>query len=299
MSTQNIASRDDIMRLGKWLSQRTPEALGHRLLWWASGALCQVRPAAYGVVRANLKQVLGPSADHQTLERTVRQVCYTTLRSYFDIFRILKLSHEELFASIEFSEASQGVARAMWQSEGGTLLIFPHLDGYDLGGLLAPAQIPPMQIITTPDPPPGFQLTNKIREFTGTMVTPLGPAALRQAIRLLRRGGVVAVAGDRPVSQIDEPVPFFGRPARMPSGHVRLALRTNAIVVIYYATYSSETKRYTAHFEPPLEMVRTGNRDEEMRLNMRRVLDALEAVIRARPGGWQMYVPVWPEPSPI
>jgi lauroyl/myristoyl acyltransferase len=46
--------------------------------------------------------------------------------------------------------------------------------------------------------------------------------------------------------------------------------------------------------EPPLEMLRTGERAEDIRLNMRRVLDALEAIIRRWPEQWQMFVPVWP-----
>lgn len=47
--------------------------------------------------------------------------------------------------------------------------------------------------------------------------------------------------------------------------------------------------------EPPMELVRTGNREEEVRLNMRRVLDALEGIIGSWPEQWQMFVPVWPE----
>ena len=49
------------------------------------------------------------------------------------------------------------------------------------------------------------------------------------------------------------------------------------------------------HAGTPLEMVRTGNLVEEVRLNMREVLDRLESIIRRWVGQWQMYVPVWPE----
>ena len=49
------------------------------------------------------------------------------------------------------------------------------------------------------------------------------------------------------------------------------------------------------HLEPPIEMAHTGNRDEDLRLNMERVLNSLEAVIRSWPEQWQMFVPVWPE----
>jgi hypothetical protein len=51
------------------------------------------------------------------------------------------------------------------------------------------------------------------------------------------------------------------------------------------------------HIEPPLEMLRTGDREEEVQLNMRRVLDSMEAVIRRWAWQWQMFVPVWPEPQ--
>jgi lauroyl/myristoyl acyltransferase len=42
-------------------------------------------------------------------------------------------------------------------------------------------------------------------------------------------------------------------------------------------------------------MIRTGDPAEELQLNMRRVLDMLEEIIRRWPGQWQMFVPVWPE----
>jgi lauroyl/myristoyl acyltransferase len=126
-------------------------------------------------------------------------------------------------------------------------------------------------------------------------VTPLSSQALRQAIKLLRAGGMVSVAGDRPVSDRDEPVSFFGRPARVPSGHVRLALKTNAVVLVGCCFLSPQTQRYTVHLESPLEMVRTGSLDQDLQLNMQRVLDQLEMVIRRWIGQWQMFVPVWPE----
>jgi lauroyl/myristoyl acyltransferase len=44
-----------------------------------------------------------------------------------------------------------------------------------------------------------------------------------------------------------------------------------------------------------MEMSRTGSRDEDLRLNMQRILDALERIIRDWPEQWQMFVPVWPE----
>jgi lauroyl/myristoyl acyltransferase len=44
-----------------------------------------------------------------------------------------------------------------------------------------------------------------------------------------------------------------------------------------------------------MEMVRTGNRVEDIQINLRRVLDALERIIGRWPEQWLMFAPVWPE----
>lgn len=291
---QRVATDPRVIRLGLFLSQHTPEAVGHRLSWWAAGAVCRLKPAIYRIVRSNLGQVLEAGAGN-ALELATRRVLHTAIHGYFDLFRALRLPEENLSALVEVPEATIEMARSLWNRKGGALIVFPHLGSFDLGGHAIVPYLPELQLFTLPDPPPGFHMLNESRRRTGVTVTPLSSAALRQAIKLLRRGGIVALAGDRPVSDLDEPFPFFGRPARVPSGHVRLALRTGAVVSIGYCTVSPESQRYAMYLEPPMEMVRTGDRDEEVQLNMQRILAVLERIIRRWPEQWQMFVPVWPE----
>jgi KDO2-lipid IV(A) lauroyltransferase len=292
---QRVVSGPRAIRLGLFFGRHTPETVGHRLSWWAAGAICRLKPALYRIVQSNLGPVLGEKVDRQTLERTTRGVLHTAIRGYFDLFRALRLSEEEMIALVDVPDATISAARSLWNRKGGSLIVFLHLGSFDLGGHAIVHYLPEMQLLTLPDPPPGFEMLNESRRRTGITVTPLSSTALRQAIKLLRRGGVVSLAGDRPVSDLDEPFPFFGHPARLPSGHVRLALKTGAVVSIAYCTLSPETQRYTMNLEPPMEMVRTGNRDEELQLNMERILAALERIIRRWPEQWQMLVPVWPQ----
>jgi lauroyl/myristoyl acyltransferase len=281
--------------LSMFISRHTPPALGYRLASLLAGMVCRFKPAVYHIVRANLSQVLDPDAGEAVLHQTTREVFYTATRSYYDLYRAMQLPPEEMVATVELTEGAQAVARSTWDSEAGTVIVFAHLGNFDLGGPALAAHLQEIQLFSLPNPPAGFQMANEMRRGSGLIVTPLCPAAIRQAIRRLKAGGVVGVAGDRPVSDLDEPVPFFGRPARVPSGHVRLALRTGANIVMAYIYLSSETQEYILHIDPPLELIRTGDRNEEIRLNMRLVLDELEAIIRRWPSQWQMFVPLWPE----
>jgi KDO2-lipid IV(A) lauroyltransferase len=200
-----------------------------------------------------------------------------------------------MIAQVDLPGKTRLAARTLWNREGGAIIVFPHLSNFDLGGHAILSLLPETQLFTLPDPHPGFQMINESRKREGVSITPLSSAALRQAIKLLRRGGVVALAGDRPVSDLDEPVPFFGHPARVPSGHIRLAVKTGAVVAIAYCILSPETQRYTMHLEPAMELIRTGNQEEEVALNLRQILDALERIIRRWSEQWLMFVPVWPD----
>jgi len=292
---EKLAIDPRIMRLAMGFSRYTPERIGHQLSWWVATTISRIRPAVYRVVQSNLGPVLGTMENSSVLDQVARKVLYVAIRGYYDLFRALRLSMEEMVALVDLPDETREIARAAWERKDGTVVVFPHLGNFDLGGHAIMPLLPELQLFTLPDPPPGFQLLNQSRQRGGVKVTPLSTNALRDAIKLLRRGGVVSIAADRPVSDLDEPFTFFGHPARVPSGHVRLALKTGASVVIGYCVLSPETQRYVMRLEPPMEMIRTGNREEELQINMRRVLDALERIIRAWPEQWQMFVPVWPE----
>jgi KDO2-lipid IV(A) lauroyltransferase len=277
------------------LGQHTPEKIGQQLAWWISGVVSRLKPQIYHIVHANLSQVLGSDALPEELARTARQVFYFSVRSTLDLFRSLRLPAAEIGSLVDISDETRAIARTCWDREGGSLLVFPHLSSFDLGGHALTPLLPRMQLFTLPDPPLGFQILNETRRLTGTDVTPLSSTALRQAIKLLRRGGVVSVAGDLPVSGLEKPVPFFGRPARVPSGHIRMALKTDAAVIVTYCVFRPDSQRYTIHLEPPMQLVRTGDRREEIQINLRRILESLEAIIRRWPEQWLMFAPVWPE----
>ncbi len=294
MSLQGVLTRPAILQLAAFVSRHIPARSAHRLARWAATAVCRLRPEVYRIVRANLGQVLGPAAGAEEVQHKTCQVFYHFVLGYLDFFRSLELPREQMLQFLEVPEALQTLLHSERVKEKGLVLVMPHTGNFDLAGRVLASLTPNAQVIALPDPHPGGHSMNEVRRQMGIEVTPLSPAALRQAIKTLRAGGVVGTGVDRPVSQLDEPIPFFGRPAHMPSGHVRLALKTDALVVVAGCAYRSQDRRYVVDMEPPLQMIRTGT-EEDVRVNMRRVLDAMERIVRRWSDQWMMFVPVWPE----
>jgi lauroyl/myristoyl acyltransferase len=104
----------------------------------------------------------------------------------------------------------------------------------------------------------------------------------------------VALTGaDWPVG-VSERIPFFGQPAQLPTGHIRLAMSSNALLVPLTSRWSPE-RGYYGITCPPMELELCGNREADVRYNTLRVLGILEGWIRETPEQWAMWHRVWPE----
>jgi KDO2-lipid IV(A) lauroyltransferase len=140
----------------------------------------------------------------------------------------------------------------------------------------------------------GFDLLDEMRKVESLEVTVISPQSLRAAVRRLRGGGLVMTGADRPVPGDQALTEFFGRPACLPLGPARMALMTGATVLLGACVYDPE-QGYVLDISGPIDMVRTGNREEDVLAGTRRLAVAMEAYVRAHPAQWMMFHPVWPD----
>ena len=82
----------------------------------------------------------------------------------------------------------------------------------------------------------------------------------------------------------------------MPTGPIEVALRTAATVV---PSFCARRDRYTieAHLEEPLELKRSGDLEEDVRLGALAFLERLERRLRADPGQWAVLEAIWDTPA--
>jgi KDO2-lipid IV(A) lauroyltransferase len=81
-------------------------------------------------------------------------------------------------------------------------------------------------------------------------------------------------------------VDFFGIPACTASGLARIALRTDAAVVPTFTIWDAALGKYRLRFDPALELVRTGELEEDIRLNTQKLTSIIEEYVRKYPEQW-------------
>jgi len=294
MRLQDFISSKLMTRLGIVIGQHTPRRVGYGLARIAAGVIARRKPEVYWTVRANLRQILGPEAEDLALHRMTHQVFFHAGQTYYDFFHAIGQPKEVLAEAVPIPDEILAFARAETARGQGVLVLAAHMSNFDLLGLSMGARDLPIQMLSLANPQAGFHLLNYLRATAGFEVTPITPQSLRAAIRRLKSGGIVLTGVDRPIPEDRELVEFFGRPAYLPVGPVRLALMTGALVIMASCYYEPD-KGYALKVTEPLEMIRTGDRKRDLMTNVRRVADILEQHVRARPEQWMMFHPFWPE----
>jgi lauroyl/myristoyl acyltransferase len=280
-----------------WLSRYLPPWLGLPVTDLVIGLLA--RRESSGLVRAlraNQSVVRGLPLDAPELDVIVRRVLRTAGRGYFEFYHRVSQGVSAVKGAATLSPQVESMLQAKLESDAGAVIAFLHVSNFDLAAVALALRDLPMQILSYGTPPGGYQLQNRLRLKAGLSITPISPTALRAAINRLREGGVVVVGVDRPVPDIprDEWLDFFGRPAPLSTGFTRLALAADVPIYLIWVTRDGDAA-FLINGKPPYNLIRTGNRPEEVQINSRHMLDLTEDVIRTHADEWMMFYPVWPD----
>jgi KDO2-lipid IV(A) lauroyltransferase len=110
--------------------------------------------------------------------------------------------------------------------------------------------------------------------------------AMRSMIRLLKKGETINLLIDQNVAWYDGVfVNFFGRPAATTSGLALLAMHTGAPVLPAFTQRLADGK-YLLEIGPPVEIIRTVSRANDVLLNTQNFTKIIEEKIRKYPEQW-------------
>lgn len=125
-------------------------------------------------------------------------------------------------------------------------------------------------------------------------ITPDSIDFIFKAKDLLERGEMLAILGDRVVSNHVTDVTFFGRAARFPTGPFVLAASLKCPVYLTFGLYHPPN-RYELHCEPFAESVQVprGRRAEALQAYVQAYAGRLEHYCRRAPYNWFNFFPFW------
>lgn len=300
MIAHSILGSPPFVALGVAIAHTMPPRFGYWIARCVARGMANRRNTMFEAVRANLAQVMGEGTDPARLNTMAEDAIFYSGCSYFDMFHESLQDMVRQPGRLRFDQDAWEATRQVLHDPRGTFIAGIHMSSFDLAGQWFVAEGLDIQTLSLAEPNPGTRLLNRIRKRRGLQVTPIETSALRAALRRLRQGGIVMTGVDRPVEGITETVPFFGRPAQLATGYIRLALAADAWVLTACCIQEPDQIRrggYTILLGSPMRMERTGSKSEDVIHNARRVLTQVECMIRRAPDQWLMFVPVWPQPA--
>ncbi len=181
-----------------------------------------------------------------------------------------------------FENYSEAVGRGR-----GVLFLTGHLGAWELGAFAQSVYGHPLHVVMRAlDNPYLNELVNARRTLAGNRIIEKRDF-LRGILEALKNNEAVGILMDQNSSEQEGVfVEFFGVPACTASGFAKIALRTDAAVVPAFAFWDPQRGRYRLRFDPPVDLVRTGNLKQDVVANTQLFARVLEEHIRGLPDQW-------------
>jgi KDO2-lipid IV(A) lauroyltransferase len=169
----------------------------------------------------------------------------------------------------------------------GVLLLTGHVGGWEIGSFMHSIHGHPMNIVVRPlDNPYLNRMAESYRSRFGNRLLPKHDFA-RGLLAAMHKGETVGILMDTNMTPPQgDFVPFFSELACTATGLARVAMKTGAAVVPAFTVWDDHLLKYKVLFEPAIQLVRTGDLNQDVLANTALFNQAIEAVVRKYPDQW-------------
>jgi KDO2-lipid IV(A) lauroyltransferase len=235
-------------------------------------------PRLRRVALANLAMAL-PDVDPRERVRITDGVFRSIARLLVTLARFPRLNRTNIGQWIRY-EGYEHFEEARRRGKG-VLFATAHLGNWELSAFAHGLMSAPMNVVVRPlDNPLIDRLVGQRRTLSGNRLIEKKDFA-RGILKALAANEAVGILIDQNASLENGVfVDFFGIPACVGTGFVKLAAHSGAVVIPGFALWSDEERKYILRFFPPVAMTGDVHEDAE------RLHSVLESVIRKYPDQW-------------
>ena len=269
-----------ILKAVEWL----PLAAARRLSEAVTGLIWRLTPHWRGVANRNLEMAL-PDMSRGQRGEIVRGVYESLGRVLLSVARMPRLNAGNIREWIDY-DGLEHFEQAQRKGKG-VLFMTAHLGNWELSATAHALFGHRMHVmVRTLDNPYLDRLVDRYRTLCGNRTIRKQEFG-RGLLQALRDNEAVGILIDQNVSGDDGLfIDFFGIPASATDGLAKIAMHTGAPVIPGFALWNPAEQRYTLKFYPVLEMVSTGDAEQDLLANTQRCQQVLEQVIREYPDQW-------------
>jgi KDO2-lipid IV(A) lauroyltransferase len=169
----------------------------------------------------------------------------------------------------------------------GVLFLTAHFGGWELSAFAHSLHGHPLHVVMRPlDNIYLDRLMQKYRTMHGNTTVDKDDF-VRGLLGAMKKGETVGILMD---TNMTPPqgifVDYFKIPACTASGLARIALRTDAAVVPGFTIWDPVLRKYRLHFDPAVELLRTGNDETDIAANTQLFTKIIEDYVRRYPDQW-------------
>lgn len=261
-----------------------PRPVARRLAAWGSRLLLLCMPKLRKTAEVNLRLAFPEWTEEQrrgVLKKMARNLGWMAA----EFARFPSYTRENIESVVVLDGHENFLAG---QNHGkGVVYLTGHIGAWELSSFAHALYGFPLHYMARPlDNKPLDEMVNHYRGLSGNKPIYKNESA-RVMLRVLKDAGTVGILADQNTMP-DEGVfvNFFGTPACTTTGIARVALHTDAAVVPGYAFWDENVGKYRLRFEPPMELVRTGDTEKDVVENTQRFAKVIEGIIRKYPEQW-------------
>ena len=249
-------------------------------------------------VRANL-QILRPEWSPRRLDKATTRVFQENCAYYVDMARLSGMTPKAALSHLDVEGLD--LLREAQAAGRGVVVAGAHVGNAEFVVRALPAVGLECAALVEPLPDgPRMRAMEALRRAPsgegGLRTMPATIGGIKEAVRYVRAGGILAVLADRDIQGGGSCVPFRQRQARFPNGAVDLALRTDAALLFCLtprAAGPARGDRFRVQFMPTEPPLRSDNPGLDVRVNVANLVRLMEPHLAHHADQWRLFESPW------
>ena len=245
-------------------------------------------------VRANL-QTLRPEWSPQRLDEATTCVFQENCAYYVDLARLPRLTPAQTLKRLDVQGLD--LLREAQAAGNGVVVAGAHVGNPEFVvralpavGLDCAALVEPLADARR------MRALQARRQAAGLRTIPATIGGIKEALRYLHEGGIVAILADRDIQGGGSCVPFRQRQGRFPNGPADLALRAGAAFLFCLTTRTAgpgRGDRFRVQFFPTEPLLRSDNPGLDVRANTANLVRLMEPHLALHADQWRLFESPW------